>query len=996
MVHWPDRGALVMKTLPQRVNLGLWLIVAALLGHGSVHGAELPARLKALDQNGDGKLTAVEFIDQAMFAKVDTNKDGFVTAEEVRVYLIRNPPTPQKAGAGAGAAPQRSPQEVFGFLDRDVDSTLSLSEFEPLKDVIPYFRANPATVEAVFRRLDNNRDGGLSLTEFRGLYALGGTPVPEPPAPKAEGVASSENPRVVASDTPPTAEAIAFFEKHIRPVLADKCYKCHSESAEKVKGGLVLDTREGTRQGGDGGPAIVPGNLTKSLLIEAVRYKNDDLQMPPEKEGGRLPGSVIANFEKWVQMGAPDPRDGPGKLAVKAVDVEKGRAFWAFQPVREHPVPEVKRADWARSDIDRHLLAAMEAKGVKPIGDADRHALIRRVSFDLVGLPPTPDEVNAFVADQSPTAFAALVDRLLASPQFGERWGRHWLDVARYADSTGRGSNILYPEAWRYRDYVIASFNADKPYDEFVREQIAGDLLPAKDDQPRIERIVATGFLALGPKELAEKDRLQFQLDVVDEQLDTLGKAMLGLTLGCARCHDHKFDPIPQRDYYALAGVFRSSETCYGTVPVVTNAHPASLVELPSGAPRVVTPGVTAEKLRADQTRLDRELRALTGGSGLETYQLPPEADKLRTFVQVRSHLVIVNAKLKELGADGSPRPFAMAVREKTNAADMPLYYRGEPSKPAAPVPRGYLQVLPAGAPITAGSGRREFAEWIASPENPLTARVMVNRVWHHLFGRGLVPSMDNFGVMGDRPSHPALLDDLARRFVQSGWSVKRLIREMVLSRAYQQATTFDAANHVIDPDNVLGWRMVPRRLDAEAARDAMLAVSGRLDLKPPFASAAARIGNNFVNPAVNYANAEAASGMRSVYLTIIRDQVNEILGAFDFADPNAVVGAREETITPAQSLYLLNSPVIQSFADAWAKRLAAGPGEPGEKMRQAYLQAFGRPPTEAEGRATKEFFERFVRDAGTDEAKRRQLGAAAFAAFCQALLASAEFRTLN
>ncbi len=544
---------------------------------------------------------------------------------------------------------------------------------------------------------------------------------------------------------------------------------------------------------------------------------------------------------------------------------------------------------------------------------------------------------------------------------------------------------------------MIAAFNTDKPYDKFVREQIAGDLLPAANDAQRAEQIVATGFLALGPKELAEKDRLQFQLDVVDEQLDTLGQAMLGLTIACARCHDHKFDPIPQRDYYALAGIFRSTETCYGTVGVITNAHPASLVELPAGQPVVTTPAQTKEKLLADRDRLDKELRALTGGSGLESYQLPAEAEKLRPFIFVRSQLVIVNGKLKELGADGMPRPFAMGTRDKPNTADMPLYLRGEPSKPSKPVPRGFLQVMSGKSePIGKGSGRRELADWVASPDNPLTARVMANRVWHHLFGQGLVPSVDNFGLMGGKPSHPALLDYLAARFVEQGWSVKKLIREIVLSRSYQLATTYHETNYNADPDNTLVWRMTPRRLNAEAARDAMLAVSGKLDLKPVVGSTPARVGNNFSGIVANYAKAEATSGVRSIYLAVLRDQVNDALAAFDFANPNAVSGDREETTTPSQTLFLMNSPIMQSYAEAWAKRLAAQPGEGGARLRTAYLQAYGREPTAGELAAAKTFFERFLSDAGDDPKKRNELGPVAFVAFCQALLASAEFRTLN
>jgi dienelactone hydrolase/Ca2+-binding EF-hand superfamily protein len=976
---------------------------------------------KYLDSDANGKLTESEFgqlkgvipyfrqnpdaIAQT-FKKLDSTSTGTLLLEDYRRFhhfVLRRAQNAEettaksapgaKPAAAKTARPNRPPEEIFAYLDTDADGKLSVSEFEGLGEAIAYFKEHPEAVPGILKKFDANGDGTLSIEEFRGFIERR---TPNGAAPKIEPKDDPTN-RSTADHTPPTAEGIAFFEKNIRPVLADKCYKCHSAAGESIKGGLTLDTREGIRSGGESGAAVVPGDLSKSLLIEAVRYANKEIQMPPQKQGGKLPEAVIANFEKWVQMGAPDPRDGGGaKVAKSSIDIEKGREHWAFQPVKKIAVPAVKDAAWPRSDIDRFLLAGMEERGVEPVRDAEPRALIRRVSFDLTGLPPTPEEVETFVADKSPEAFSKLVERLLASPQFGERWGRHWLDVARYADSTGRGSNILYPQAWRYRNYVIEAFNADKPYDQFVREQIAGDLLPAKDEAQRAEQIVATGFLALGPKQLSERDRLQFQLDVVDEQLDTLGQAMLGMTVGCARCHDHKFDPIPQRDYYAMAGILRSTETCYGTVPITTNNQPSKLIELPASAPRVESP-VSAERLRAEQARLDKELRELTGGFGLDKFRLPDDAEKARRFIGVRSRLIIANQQIKELGADGYPRPFAMGAREKTAPGDMPLYQRGEPSKPADTVPRGFLRVLPLkGAPINAGSGRRELADWIASPENPLTARVMTNRIWHHLFGRGLVTSVDNFGTMGEAPSNPALLDYLTARFVEQGWSVKTLVREIMLTRAYQLGTNYESANYSTDPDNTQVWRMTPRRLDAEAARDAMLAVAGKLEKTPPLGSVPARIGDNFAGIAAARAATEATSGYRSVYLTIIRDQLTDALGLFDFANPNAVSGNRDQTTTPAQSLFLMNSPVMQSIAEVWSKRLLTMPGDDPARMRAAYAQAFGREPTETERRATMEFFGRFLSDAADDESKRRDLFGTALSAFCQALFSSAEFWTLN
>src|SRR5262249_22575150 len=347
-------------------------------------------------------------------------------------------------------------------------------------------------------------------------------------------------------------------------------------TAEKIRGGMTLDTRDGIRKGGDTGPAVVPGDLKKSLLLKAIKQVDDDLKMPPKK---KLPDDVIADFEKWIVMGAADPRDSSVKITENEIDIEKGRKFRSFQPPKMTPTPVVRDTAWPKSVIDHFLLAQLEAKGLKPVADADPQTLLRRVYFDLIGLPPAPEEVESFVKEYSANSLAALeavVDRLLASPQFGERWARHWLDVTRYAESSGRSINFAYPHAWRYLDWVIAAFNADKPYDQFVREQLAGDLISTKDDRPRAANPTATSFLAIGPKTHTERNRQQFQMDLVDEQIDATFQAFQGLTVACARCHDHKFDPIPQKDYYAVAGIFRSTDTCYGTVRIFQNNHPSS------------------------------------------------------------------------------------------------------------------------------------------------------------------------------------------------------------------------------------------------------------------------------------------------------------------------------------------------------------------------------------------------------------------------------------
>ena len=837
-----------------------------------------------------------------------------------------------------------------------------------------------------------------------------------------------------------------FFEKKIRPVLADKCYKCHSEKSEKIKGGLVLDTREGIRRGGDNGPAVVPGDLKESLLIEAVRYASKDFAMPPKKEGGKLPDEVIRDFEKWVQMGAPDPRDGAAKV-VKKYDEAKAKAWWAFQPVKKPVVPAVQDAAWAKSDLDRFVLAGLEAKGLKPVADADKLTLIRRVYFDLLGLPPPHAEITAFVQDKSPEAFAKVVDRLLASPQFGERWGRHWLDVARYAESSGKDFNTAYPHAWRYRDYVIAAFNADKPYDEFVREQIAGDLLPAKDDRERAEHQIATGYLAIGAKSLNEQNPRQFALDVADEQIDALSQGMLGMTIACARCHDHKFDPIPQRDYYAMAGIFLSTDTRYGTAAGLQNRHPTKPIELPTGA---ALPKVALSLSAEERARKETQLAALKK----ERDEMIAERQKARRAgtqdqngaraLRLISQVGELEAELSSFDTSGQPKALAVGVLDRPapgtaagfggtlregirsqvfgraaafrTITDSPLFARGEPDKPGEKVPRGFVSALSTGAaPVIPAktSGRRELAEWIVAPENPLTARVLANRVWHWLFGRGIVESVDNFGTSGQPPTNAALLDHLALGLRDGGWSVKKLIREIVLSRTYQLGSAFDEKSFATDPENTLVWRMSKRRLDAECIRDAILATSQQLQLQPPIGSPVALAGDGPVSRprrggsdvAIN-----AATNVRSVYLPIIRNLLPEALDAFDFAEPSLVTGARETTNVPSQALFLLNSEFVATQARLLGQRVVASyPGGPNggasanldERVTYAYWLVFSRPPDAVEHTAAMTFFGKFPAawskgDKSAPALRNAAAATAAWTSFCRALFASAEFRYLN
>lgn len=808
-----------------------------------------------------------------------------------------------------------------------------------------------------------------------------------------------------------TDEQTNFFERKIRPVLAEKCYECHSAQAKKLKGGLKLDTKEAALRGGDNGPAVVPGKLDESLIIAALKWSDKDMQMPPKKQ---LPANVIADFEQWIKMGAPDPRT-TGTVAdadkaasnwkKKEINIEEGRKFWAFQPPKPQTPPQVKNTAWPASDIDRFVLAKIEEKGLQPVADASKLDLLRRLTFDLTGLPPTTDQIQAFVKDRSPDALEKVVDNLLASERFGEHWGRHWLDVARYAESSGKEVNILYPFAWRYRDWVIDAVKKDMPYNEFVKEQIAGDLLPYKDVVDQSKKIVATGFLAVGTKPHNERNPRQFALEVADEQIDTLSQAMLGITVACARCHDHKFDPIPQKDYYSLAGIFLSSETLFGTGTGIQNAHPSDLIDLgkesalPAGFPSISAAeraqiSEKAEKNKQEFMDLQRELFAAkkSGDKGAQTFKLLAQ----------RQRQGEISNELARFDEKGNARILTMGVYDRRYPGNSPVYTRGDATQPGQQVPRGFVQVMFQKDPpaITRGSGRRELAEWIGSEENPLTARVFVNRAWRWLMGSGIVNTVDNFGNMGERPSHPELLDHLAVKFMKDGWSIKKLAKDIVMSRTYRLAARHDAKSFTEDPDNTLFWRANKRRLEAEQLRDAILAVSGKLDLYPQEGSPICRMGEGREGLMRLYSGGlQQVAYTRSVYLPIVRDQLPEALSLFDFADPNLVTGNREETNVPSQGLYLLNNPYVLALSDDFARRVYASSQDGTARITNAYWIAYGRPPTAQEIQATRTFFNNYQLDAANAKSSPkggRDISMFAWSAFCQALMASAEFRYLN
>ena len=779
---------------------------------------------------------------------------------------------------------------------------------------------------------------------------------------------------LIASGQPAARDpaGVQFFEQKIRPVLVQHCYSCHSTASKKARGGLRVDTRAGLLTGGDSGPALVAGKPEASLILKALRH--DEVAMPPKE---KLPDAVVNDFDRWIKMGAPDPRDGSTAPARTGIDVEAGRAFWAFQPPRRHAAPAVRDSAWSSGDVDRFLLAGLEAKGLRPARDVDRPTLLRRLTIDLTGLPATPEQIDAFAADRSPDAIERVVDRLLASPAFGERWGRHWLDLARYADSNGKDENFTYHEAWRYRDLVIQAFNACKPLDQFLREQIAGDLLPAADQRQREEQLTATGFLVVGPKMLFDRDKFKQKMDVVDEQIDTLGRALLGMTLGCARCHDHKFDAIPTTDYYALAGILASTRTLDGTKlgnPLISGWMLRGL-------------GPDGERARAAQVAHQQKLEAATDAvrkseSDLRVQEAAKAPhDRLDSLRQRIAELKAEETKLK---ATAPPAPaLVMAVREEDAPADMRVNIRGNPGVLGDSVPRGFLRAASkSSSTIPAGrSGRLELADWLTNRDNPLTARVFVNRVWMHLFGEGLVRTVDDFGQQGERPTHPELLDTLAVRFMEEGWSVKKLVRLLVLSRTYRIAVVDDATAARIDPDNRLLWRAHRRRLQAEVIRDTMLSVSGQLE-RGMGGSSVAGLGEHATNNNAKDSLGTDRDRRRSVYLPVIRNGLPGIFDVFDFADPDATTGKRNSTTVPTQALYLMNSSFVMEQARLTAGLLLAAAKTDEERVVLLYRRAIGRTPT-AEERDTAM---RYLRESSESEMD-------AWSAVCQAMFGCTEFQ---
>jgi hypothetical protein len=758
-------------------------------------------------------------------------------------------------------------------------------------------------------------------------------------------------------------ERLDFFEKRIRPVLVERCYSCHSAVAEKVKGNLLLDTRDGLLKGGDGGPSVVPGDPAKGLLIKAIKWTDDDLKMPPKK---RLPADVVADFETWIRGGAADPRRGAAAPASKLPpDFAAARRSWPFIPLKEPALPAAE-GDWARNPIDRFLLAKLAEKGLRPAPDADKRTLIRRVTFDLTGLPPTPEEVEAFLADSSPGAFTTVVDRLLASPAYGERWGRHWLDVVRYADTAGDNSDFPIPQIYRYRNYVIDSFNQDKPYDTFIREQLAGDLLPHRSDEERRTHTIATGYLANAKRFGSRVDDYPWHL-TIEDTIDNLGRTYLGLTVNCTRCHDHKFDPLTNEDYYALYGIFES--TRYPWPGIELKQYQENFIPLASAdvvekvqkerAAKKAENEARAKELEAEKKHYEAAAELALDGEAARVRELIP--DFTRRIDALRK-----GASLKE------PLPYdtAYAVCEAPKCGNAKVQIKGDPERLGRVVPRRFIEVL-GGQSLSSdapGSGRAALADWIADPENPLTARVMANRIWQYHFGKGIVATPSDFGRQGKPPTHPELLDWLARRFIESGWSVKSMHRLILSSHAYRMSCDGDPAGATADPNNELLHAFRRRRLEAEALRDAMLAVSGALDRSPggphPFPPM----------PTWDYTQhkpfiAVYDNHQRSVYLMTQRIRRHPFFGIFDGAETNMSTPFRITSTTPLQALYLLNDPFVHEQAKAFAARLRNERKDDAGRVERAFALALGRAATADERAAALDYVSKTRAGLGEDEA---------------------------
>lgn len=849
-----------------------------------------------------------------------------------------------------------------------------------------------------------------------------------------------------------------FFESKVRPLLIDRCYGCHSLDSNLAEGGLRLDTREAVLRGGTGGPAIVSGEPDTSMLIRAVEYRDKQLQMPPEGEGGRLSDAEIKILKQWIRMGAPDPREEPEHMLAG----EKRREpsdWWAYQPLKrsellavqdtvakQNNIPAAeKRSDWAWNDVDLYIERSLWKAEIAPLDDADPATLLRRLHFDITGLPPTIEDINAF-SDLIQTksrkeAIEIVVDLLIESEDFGPHWGRHWLDVARYGESSGRDVNIPYNHAWRYRDWVIDAFHNNMPFDRFLVAQIAGDQLQYANDAERASNMIATGFLAIGSRNLNEGNPLQFAVDQADEQIDTLFQAMMATTFACARCHDHKFDPITQREYTALAGILLSTDTRFGAVGGNNPRTGAPALQLPKD-PSIseLTIPWTAEEIaqkRDKLVELKRQRDSLEEEVKAQRKQMSegkPFNRNLQGDLRKVSNLIRdLESQLSFVDEQGMTRPLAMGVVDKplpseseqrqvskannpkkannnpntrrpsfASIADSPFLARGEIGMPGERVPRSVPDFCGDASRFSIpsrSSGRLELAQWMVSPENPLTPRVAANRVWYWMMGQGIVDTVDNFGTTGSLPSHPELLDHLAIQLQDSGWNVKQLIRTIATSRTYQLSSVFPNANSAVesaihkDPENRLYWRGKRRRLGAEEMRDSLLFVAGKLETSRPLATTMAKHCNNKIDLGLGRKRAKgeviADDVCRSVYLSLPRSLSPEVLELFDLPDGSFVQGIRESTNVPSQSLFLLNSPQVAGHAASVVKIVTQripgrGTQNFDERATLLWQMLLSRPPAHDELE--------WARNLWTSS----DAGDAAWISIVRGLIATAEYRYLD
>ena len=815
-----------------------------------------------------------------------------------------------------------------------------------------------------------------------------------------------------------------YFETHIRPLFARHCYACHSARDGKREGGLTLDHPAGWRVGGESGAAIISGDIDGSRLIQAVRYR-DGLEMPPSRQ---LSETAIERLEEWVRIGAPAPANAPARSDdfVDPADPVAGREHWAFQPLRSgaprltstEPFPV--HQTWNR--IDEFIIDRLHSEGLVPAESANRRDLLRRATFQLTGLPPSTEAIVEFLSDERPDAFERQTDRLLASPHYGERWGRHWLDLARYADSNGLDENFLFREAWRYRNRVVDTINADMPFDRFLTEQIAGDLLPFNSTAQRDRQRISAGFLVVGPKVLLGNNPDERIMDVADEQLDTIGRTVLGMTLGCARCHDHKFDPIPTADYYALAGIFTSTTVMETRFMLNQQRNMERLVGL---GPEGDAANEAYETFYRERAKLQQQLKdanavfvAIKNG---DSESLAKFAEKQPSVIadtadetsrpqkqRLAAQQQLITRLKKSLTNPPAIPPRAMIPADIDQPADEAIRIAGQFDKRGETVRRGFLQVLDSEPnPIPDHqSGRLELARWLTDSEygaGHLAARVLANRVWHHLIGRGLVRTVDNFGRMGEPPSHPELLDDLANDLLRSDWSIKFLVRRVVQSHTFAQSSEFESTGNAIDPDNRLLWRAHRRRLDPESLRDAMLQAAGTLDTAR-LDSSVDYLGDQATAVGANKNRRRTDFPNRSLYLPVIRNDLPELFEAFDFADPHTTTGMRPETLVAMQGLFLLNDETVIQAARSTAQRVLDTTTDTNSRIRTMYELVLNAEVDSAERDDMDEFIRSIASEFESTPAEgsdhelpaQEDVELRAWSVACQALFASSRFQTLE